>query len=110
MGDEENEVTIDATEIHENLMDTTPCMFVYFSELWLIRIFSGTDVSHEVDDSHGTQEPTPTTEGYLFIIVLSLIKICINYMYLDDDSFILYSVRKLLELVGVKCPEKIVNL
>ena len=108
MGDEENEETIDATEIHENLMDTTPCMFACFSELWVIWIFSGTDVSHEVDDPDGTQEPTPITEGYnLFIIVLSLIKICTNYMYLDGDSFILCSVRKLLELVGVKCSEKL---
>ena len=29
-GDEENEETIDATEIHENLMDTTTSMFALF--------------------------------------------------------------------------------
>jgi len=71
-GDEDSEETIDATEIHENLMDTTTRCLLYF-ELWLIWCL---DVGNEVDNPDGTQEPMLTTEGYdLFIIVLKCVQI-----------------------------------
>ena len=61
-------------------MDTTPRMFVCFSDARQIWILSGTDVSHEGDDPDGTQEPTPTSEGYNLFIIVS--KICVMFCQL----------------------------
>lgn len=61
--DEDDEETVDATEIQENMMDITTSMFANF-DVWLVLTHCGTGVSNEMNDPGGTQEPSPTTEGY----------------------------------------------
>ena len=68
--DEDDEVTVGATEIQENVMDATTSMCTYF-EIQLILVISGTGVSNELNDPGGTQGPMPTAEVIvcLFIVV-----------------------------------------